>query len=144
MPENKQDIEKLVKQEVKNFFGNKIIGDNPTDALQLVNKRYFITGGPGSILGYSSVLTINPNKGRLFTITTTSSVATINVNASTVGLYGQQLQVIIANDNNGSRKVVFNQNFRANSVVGVASLISTVSFVSNASVFIETSRTIGV
>lgn len=141
---NKDDIQKLVKQEVKSFFGNKIIGDNPTDALQLVNNRYFITGGPGSILGYSSVLTIDPAKGRLFTITTTSSVATINVNASVVGLYGQQLQVIIRNDNNGSRTTVFNQNFRANSVIGVASLTSTVSFVSNASVFIETSRTIGV
>lgn len=141
---NQQDILKLVKKEIKNFFGNKIVGDNPTDALQLVNKRYFVTGGPGSVLGYSSVLTVDPTKGRLFTITTTSSVAVINVNASTVGQNGQVIQVMIQNDNNGSRTVVFNQNFRANSVVGVASLISTVTFVSNASVFVETARTIGV
>ncbi len=141
---SKDEFPKLFDQRFKNEFGKKAIGDTPTDALQLTNKRYFITGGPGSVLGYSSVLTVDPNKGRLFTITTTSSVATINVNASVVGLYGQQLQVMIQNDGNGSRKVVFNQNFRAQSVTGVASLISVVSFTSNASVFVETARTIGV
>ncbi len=143
-PVNRDELKKAVELEVKNFFGRKIIGDNPTDALQLVNKRYFVTGGPGSVLGYSSVLTVDPNKGHLFTITTTSSVATINVNASVVGQYGQQIQVMIQNDGNGSRKVVFNQNFRAQSVTGVASLLSVVSFTSNASVFVETARTIGV
>lgn len=140
MPINNEQIRKLIKAEVKDFFGQKIVGDNPTDALQLVNRRYFITGGPGSVLGYSSVLTIDPNKGRLFTITTTSSVTTINVNASVVGLYGQQLQVLIRNDDAAPRTVVFSQNFRAPSIVGTSSLTAIVSFVSNASVFYEYSR----
>lgn len=140
----KSQAKKLIQEEVKNFFGNKIVGDNPTDALQLVNKRYAITGGPGSIIGYSSLLTADPAKGRLFTITTTSSVATVTINASSIGLYGQQMQFLIKNDNNGSRTVVFAGNFKASSVVGIASLAATVSFVSDGSTaFYETSRTLG-
>src|SRR5882724_12421608 len=98
----KDQVEKMIDLKVKDFFGKKIIGDNPTDALQLVNKRYFITGGPGSVIGYSSILTIDPTRGRLFIISTTSSVATITVNASVVGQFGQQLQVQVNNDSAGA------------------------------------------
>lgn len=143
MPDE-QKFKDLVKQEVKNFFGNKIVGDNPTDALQLVNKRYFVTGGPGSVIGYSSILTVDPAKGRLFSFTTTASVATITVNASVAGVYGQQIQVQITNDAAGGRTVLFGQNFRAQSVVGVRSSIATVSFVSNSSVFVEYARAQGI
>ncbi len=138
-----EQIKKAIKLEVKNFFGNKIVGDNPTDALQLVNKRYFITGGTGSIIGANSVVTIDPNKGRLFKITTNSSVTSATVNASVAGLYGQQLQIIISNDSAAARTMVFASLFGASSLVGLRSSVATISFVSDSTKFWETSRTQG-
>lgn len=139
----KQEAKELVKQEVKNFFGNKIIGDNPTDALQLVNKRYFITGGPGSIIGANSVVTIDPNKGRLFKLTTNSSVTSATVNASVAGLFGQQIQILAINDSVAPRTLVFSSLFGASSLVGIRSSVATISFVSDGTKFWEYARTQG-
>ncbi len=140
----KDDVVKIISKEIKDSFGKKIIGDNPTDALQLVNKRYFVTGGPGSIIGAnSSVITIDPNKGRLFKITMNSSVLTATINASVAGQYGQQLQVMIVNGPASIRTVVFSSLFSASSIVGLQSSVATISFVSDATKFYETSRTQG-
>lgn len=138
-----EQTKKLVKEEVKNFFGNKIVGDNPTDALQLVNKRYYITGGPGSIIGANSIVTIDPNKGRLFKLTTNSSVTSATVNASIAGSFGQQMQIIAVNDSVSSRTLVFSSLFGASSLVGIRSSVATISFVSDGTKFWETSRTLG-
>lgn len=142
--ENSIDIVKgLIKQEVKSFFGNKIIGDNPTDALQLVNKRYYISGGPGSVIGANSIITIDPNKGRLFKITTNSSVTSATVNASVAGLYGQQIQILAINDAVAPRTLVFSSLFSASSLVGIRSSTATISFVSDGIKFYEYTRTQG-
>ncbi len=133
----------LISKEIKGSFSRKIIGDNPTDALQLVNKRYFITGGVGSIIGANSVVTIDPNKGRLFKITTNSSVTSATVNASVPGLFGQQVQVIATNDSAAARTLVFASLFSASSLVGIRSSVATISFVSDGTKFYETARTQG-
>lgn len=144
MPQDQKDeLNKMIKKEVKDFFGNKIIGDNPTDMLQLVNKRYFVTGGPGSIMGAASVMTIDPNKGRLFKINTSSSVTTVTVNASVAGLYGQQIQFLIGNDSAAARTVVFSSLMGNASVVGLRSSVAAISFVSDSTRFYEYARTQG-
>lgn len=37
---NEAQVKVLIQQEVAKQFSNKIVGDTPTDALQLVNKKY--------------------------------------------------------------------------------------------------------
>lgn len=143
LEQQKQDLLKEVDLRIKHFFGQKVIGDNPTDALQLVNKRYFITGGPGSVIGANSVITIDPNKGRLFKLTTNSSITTGTVNASVAGKFGQQLQIILSNDSTAARTLVFASLFGASSLVGIRSSVATISFVSDSTKFWETARTQG-
>lgn len=142
-PNQKREAQELVRQEVKNFYGKKIVGDNPTDALQLVNKRYAITGGPGSVLSWASVLSIDPLKGRLFKVTTGPTVSVATVNASTTGLFGQQLQMLITNESAAAQTLVFASLFQAGSVVGLRSSVVSISFVSDATKFYETARTQG-
>lgn len=37
---DEKEVKKLIKQELKTSFAQKRVGDTPTDALQLVNKKY--------------------------------------------------------------------------------------------------------
>ena len=127
----------------KQEFRERNITDLPTDLYQVANKKYADTGGPGSVLAYASVITVNPNKGRLFKFITTNAVSPATVNASVTGLFGQQLQILIENDSAGARTLVFAGNFRASSLVGLRSSVASISFVSDSNNFYETSRTAG-
>lgn len=138
-----EEFNKLFDRRIKDFFGKKAISDTPTDMLQLVNKRYFVTGGPGSIIGANSVITIDPNKGRLFKITTNSSITSATINASIAGLFGQQIQIIAVNDSAAPRTLVFSSLFSASSLVGIRSSTATISFVSDSTKFYEYARTQG-
>lgn len=40
-----KDIKKLIRKELKSSFSQKRVGDTPTDALQLVNKKYVDENG---------------------------------------------------------------------------------------------------
>lgn len=46
---DEQNIKKLIKQELKSVFYQKRIGDTPTDALQLVNKKYVDSKSSGYV-----------------------------------------------------------------------------------------------
>lgn len=136
----------MIEMALKTYadFKNKKVGDTPTDAYQLVPRDYFITGGPGSIIGAnSSILTIDPHKGRLFKITMNSSVITTVVNASVAGLFGQQIQIIAVNGPASVRTLVFSSFFGASSLVGKQSSVATVSFVSDGTKFWEYARSQG-
>lgn len=50
---DEKDVKKLIRQELKNSFAQKRIGDTPTDALQLVNKKY-VDEHSGGLLGQVS------------------------------------------------------------------------------------------
>lgn len=50
-----EETKKLIKQELKSSFAQKRVGDTPTDALQLVNRKYVNLNGtlanrPASVL----------------------------------------------------------------------------------------------
>lgn len=52
---DEKEVKKLIKQESKSSFAQKRVGDTPTDALQLVNRKYVTLNGtlatrPASVL----------------------------------------------------------------------------------------------
>lgn len=92
---------------------------------------------------YAASITIDVGSTSYANIVTTSAVGNASVLASSGGLPGQRLTVIIANDAGGARTITFSTNFRATgTVVGTASKVIAVGFISDGSKFIEQSRSV--
>ena len=90
---------------------------------------------------YAASVTVDVGVTSYANVVTTSAIGNASILASSGGLPGQRLSVIIANDSGGARTITFTTNFRATgTVVGTASKVIAVGFVSDGSKFIEQSR----
>lgn len=141
-PEN---ITKIIQDQIDERlrFANAIYGDTPTDAYQLVPKKYADTGGPIDTMSYASIITLNTSKGRLHTITTVNAIGATSIVASSGGVAGQYLDILITNDSTSGKNITFGTNFSPTSLVGITSKVAEISFVSNGIKFYEKSRVLG-
>lgn len=125
-------------------FTNDKVGDTPTNALQLVPKKYADTGGPMDTMTYAATITLNPALGRFHTTTTINATGNATINASSGGLAGQTLNILITNDGTSGKTITFGTNFKPSAtLVGTASKSAMVNFVSNGTSFYESSRQTG-
>jgi hypothetical protein len=90
---------------------------------------------------YAASITLDVGVTSYANVVTTAAIGNASILASSGGLPGQRLSVIISNDSGGARTITFSTNFRATgTVVGTASKVIAVNFVSDGSKFIEQGR----
>ncbi len=93
---------------------------------------------------YQPVMTLDVTAGDLHKIRTAPSGGNATLNASTGGLPGQHMWIIIANDSSSAKTIAFGSNFlSAGPVTGVAGKSSTLQFVSDGTAWYEVARTAG-
>lgn len=92
---------------------------------------------------YSATITLDVSKNALHYIATTSAVGNATINASSKGMAGQEIIILIANDSAGARTITFSTNFKPSAtIVGTASKSATICFVSDGNNWWETRRTL--
>jgi hypothetical protein len=102
-----------------------------------------IINGAVSALTNSSTISCDMNTGNVFTLSTTTAVGNVQINA-TNGVAGQRATFIITDDATGGHVVTFGTNFKSNgTLTGTASKTATVDFVYNGTNWYEVSRTTG-
>lgn len=75
----------------------------------------------------------------------TTGAGAITINATTGGVAGQTLELMITNDAGGARTVTFGTNFRSTgTLTGTASKVMLMEFWSDGTNWIEASRTVAI
>jgi hypothetical protein len=103
------------------------------------------TVGSGFAPVYAASIELAPflQKSRFVLITTTAGVGNASLTAAFVAPAGARLAVQIANDAGGARTITFSTGFRATgTVVGTASKIILVDFVSDGTTWNEVARSV--
>jgi hypothetical protein len=93
---------------------------------------------------YETVMTLDVTAGDLHKIRTTPGAGNGTVAASTGGLPGQHMWIIITNDNTSPKTITFATNLRsAGPLAGAAGKTATIHFVSDGTAWYEVARTVG-
>jgi hypothetical protein len=93
---------------------------------------------------YQPVMTLDVTAGDLHKIRTAPTGSNATLNASTGGLPGQHMWIIIANDSTSAKTIAFGSNFLSTGpVTGAAGKSSTLQFVSDGTAWYEVARTAG-
>ena len=94
--------------------------------------------GGQAVLPYGATISLNPALADQFTLTMTGNAT---LNATSGGVAGQRLTLIITNDATSPRTLTFGTHFRSSgSLVGTTSMAATVSFSSDGTSLFETNR----
>jgi len=111
----------------------------PTDQRGDVIARRVI--GAMDSITYAATMNLDVTAGDLHKIRTANTAANATVNATTGGLPGQHMWIIIANDEISPKTVAFGANFRsAGPLAGTAGKAATIQFVSDGTAWYETAR----
>ncbi len=111
-----------------------------TDARRDVIARRVI--GSMDTMPYAPNMTLDVTAGDLHKTLTVPAGGNSTINASTGGLPGQHMWIIVANDTVNAKAVTFGANFRSAGVLtGVPGKAATVQFVSDGTAWYETGRT---
>ena len=93
---------------------------------------------------YAPSISLDVTAGDLHKTTTANSVGNATINASTGGLPGQHMWLLLANDQISSKTIIFGSNLRsAGPLTGAPGKTATLQFVSDGSAWYEVSRTQG-
>jgi hypothetical protein len=112
----------------------------PTDQRGDVFARRVI--GAMDTITYAATMSLDVTAGDLHKIRTASTAASATVNATTGGLPGQHMWIIVANDEISPKTVAFGTNFRsAGPVTGTVGKAATIQFVSDGTAWYEVART---
>jgi hypothetical protein len=102
-----------------------------------------LSGSGNSIVylpAYATSLALDPTQGALCQVITTAA-GNSTFTASSLGKFGQNWTIEVANDAGGARTITFSTGFRATAtVVGTASKSILVEFVSDGTVWKESGR----
>lgn len=93
---------------------------------------------------YGTVVSIDVTTGNVHDITTTT-VGNATFNATTGGIAGEILIILIHNDNTAGRTITFGSNFHSSgTLAGTAAKTATITFTSNGTAWYETARVLGI
>lgn len=95
-------------------------------------------------LTYASPTSVDVSLGNSFKTTTVNATGSVTFNATTGGVAGQIMRILIINDATSGKTITFGTNFRANAtLVGTVSKGAVVSFLSDGTSWFETGRQTG-
>jgi len=99
--------------------------------------------GAMDAMPYASTISLDVTAGDLHKTTTANNAGNATVNATTGGLPGQHMWVIIANDQISGKTITFGANLRSAGVLaGTPGKAATLQFVSDGTAWYEVSRTL--
>jgi len=91
---------------------------------------------------YAATMNLDVTAGDLHKIRTANSAGSARINATTAGLPGQHMWIIIANDEISGKTIAFGANFRsAGPLNGAVGKVATIQFVSDGTAWYEVTRT---
>ena len=100
--------------------------------------------GSMDTMPYAAAISLDVTAGDLHKTLTTPAGGNATVNASTGGLPGQHLWILIANDTVAGKTIAFGTNFRSSgNLVGIPGKASTIQFISDGVAWYEVGRTVG-
>ena len=112
----------------------------PTDQRGDVIARRVI--GAMETPAYGPAINLDVTAGDLHKIRTTNGGGNAIINASTAGLPGQHMWIIVANDQFSAKTIAFGANFRsAGGLVGAVGKTATIQFISDGAAWYEVGRT---
>jgi hypothetical protein len=95
-------------------------------------------------LNYQAAMTLDVTAGDVHKIRTAPNAGNATLAASTSGLAGQHMWIIIANDNTSAKTITFGANLlSAGPLAGAAGKSATIHFVSDGTAWYEVARTVG-
>jgi hypothetical protein len=98
--------------------------------------------GSMDMLNYAPIITLDVTAGDMHKIATTNGLGNATVNATTSGLAGQHMWIIIANDPTSAKTVTFGANLKsAGALTGMAGKSATIHFISDGTAWYEVART---
>ena len=112
----------------------------PTDVRGDVRARRVI--GAMDTMNYAATMSLDVTAGDLHKIRTANTAPNAIINATTAGLPGQHMWIIVANDEISAKSITFGANFRsAGALTGTAGKSATLQFVSDGTAWYEVART---
>jgi len=115
----------------------------PTLADQRGDVRARRVIGSMDAMTYASTISLDVTAGDLHKTTTANSAGNAIINATTAGLPGQHMWIIIANDQISGKTITFGANLRSAGVLaGAPGKAATIHFVSDGTAWYEVSRTL--
>jgi len=98
--------------------------------------------GSLDMMTYASAITLDVTAGDMHKTTTVAGIGNAMINATTAGLAGQHMWIIIANDPAGGRTITFGTNLKSAGVLtGAAGKSATIHFISDGTAWYEVART---
>ncbi len=98
--------------------------------------------GSMDMLNYTPVITLDVTAGDMHKLTTINGLGNATVNATTGGLAGQHMWIIIANDPASAKTITFGANLKSSGpLTGAAGKAATIHFISDGTVWYEVART---
>ena len=93
-------------------------------------------------MAYGGTMSLDVTAGDLHKIRTSNASASATINATTAGLPGQHMWVIIANDEVSAKSITFGEHFRSAGVLtGARGKAATLHFISDGTAWYEVGRT---
>jgi len=98
--------------------------------------------GSMDTMGYAAVITLDVTLGDMHKLTTESGIGNATINATTGGLAGQHMWIIIANDPASGKTISFGANLKSSgALMGAAGKSATIHFISDGTAWYEVART---
>ncbi len=98
--------------------------------------------GSMDVLSYSPAITLDVTLGDMHKITTVNGLGNSTINATTGGLAGQHMWLIIANDPASAKTISFGANLKSSgALTGTAGKSATIHFISDGTTWYEVART---
>jgi hypothetical protein len=98
--------------------------------------------GTMDLLNYAPIITLDVTAGDMHKITTTNGLGNATVNATTGGLAGQHMWIILVNDPASAKTITFGANLKSSGpLTGTAGKSATIHFISDGTAWYEVART---
>jgi hypothetical protein len=98
--------------------------------------------GSLDVMNYSPTITLDVTAGDMHKTTTIQGIGNAAINATTPGLAGQHMWIIIANDPASGKTIAFGANLKsAGALMGTAGKSATIHFISDGTAWYEVART---
>ncbi len=98
--------------------------------------------GSMDIIGYAPIITLDVTLGDMHKTTTLNGLGNSTMNATTGGLAGQHMWIIIANDPSSAKTITFGANLKSSgALTGAAGKSATIHFISDGTAWYEVART---
>lgn len=117
------------------------------DARSFGNTKYFRVGATGALSGsmdtvtYAATISLDVTKSDFHKTTTVNATGNATINASTGGVAGQWMELLIVNDATSAKTITFGTNFKVTgTVVGTVSKAAALRFRSDGTSWWEMSR----